>query len=136
MVDVEARLAAVLGAWPAVRAAWLFGTVARGEAGPLSDVDVAVLGAASLDFDARAALASELSTAAGRRCDLVCVESASPVLGMEIVRAGRRLVARDPGAADAWEDRALVRYLGTAHLRRMVSDEVRDGLLSRPGGPR
>jgi predicted nucleotidyltransferase len=93
-----------LAAWPAVRAAWLFGSVAEGSTGPLSDVDVAVLGCADLSFDERAQLAVDLVRAAGRPCDVVLVEHASPVLGMEIVRAGRRFLCRDVDAADAWED--------------------------------
>jgi predicted nucleotidyltransferase len=126
--NVEGPLARALEAWPAVRAAWLFGSVAEGSTGPLSDVDVAVLGCAGLSFDERAQLAVELARAAGRPCDVVPVEQASPVLGMEIVRAGRRFFCRDPDAADAWEERALRRYLGTAHLRRIVYQHVREDL--------
>ena len=122
--ELERALSAALEAWPSVRAAWLFGSVASGEAGPMSDVDVAVLGGAGLDLDELAALSVDLSRAAGRPCDLVCVERSSPVLGMEIVRANRRFLTRSADAADAWEDRALRRYLGTAHLRRMVHEDL------------
>jgi predicted nucleotidyltransferase len=119
----------VLEAWRTVRAAWLFGSVVDGGAGPLSDVDIAVLGCDGLSFDERARLSVELDRAAGRSCDVVPVERASPVLGMEIVRAGRRFLTRDAQAADAWEDYALRRYLGTAHFRRLVHGYVREELL-------
>jgi len=128
--NIEGPLARALEAWPAVRAAWLFGSVAEGSTGPLSDVDVAVLGCTGLSFDERAQLAVELARAAGRPCDVVPVEQASPVLGMEIVRAGRRFFCRDPDAADTWEERALKRYLGTANLRRIVYQHVREDLRS------
>lgn len=111
-----------------VRAAWLFGSVATASSGPLSDVDVAVLGAEALTLDERARLAVDLGAAAGRSCDLVVVEQASPVLGMEVVDTGRRFLCRDADAADAWEDRALRRYLGTADLRRIVYGHVREDL--------
>jgi predicted nucleotidyltransferase len=127
--ELEHALERVLATWPTVRAAWLFGSVAGGGAGPLSDVDVAVLGCADLTFDQRARLAVDLERAAGRRCDVVVVERASPVLGAEIMRAGRRFLCRDPEAADAWEEAALRRYLDTAHLRRLVYEYVRADLL-------
>lgn len=49
----EESLARVLEAWPIVRAAWLFGSVATGSAGPLSDVDVAVHGCSDRRFFCR-----------------------------------------------------------------------------------
>jgi len=126
--EIERALAGVLDRWPLVRAAWLFGSVATGESGPLSDIDVGVLGAGVLSFDERAQLTVDLSRAAGRSCDVVLVEQASPVLGMAVVDTGRRFLCRDADAADAWEDFALRRYLGTAELRRIVYGHVRDDL--------
>jgi uncharacterized protein len=104
----------------AVGAAWLFGSVATGSSGPLSDVDVAVLGRRDLSLDDRAELAAELSRAVGRAVDVVCVEQASPALGPATVDEGRPLLCRDVAVADAWEDFALRRYVGTAELRRIV----------------
>jgi len=125
--DASAQsLARALQVWPTVRAAWLFGSVAEGSAGPLSDVDVAVLGCAALSFDQRAQLAVDLSRAAGRPCDVVLVEHASPVLAMEVVHSGRRFFCRDADAADEWEDFALRHYLGTANLRRIVYEHMRE----------
>jgi len=126
--EIERTLSCTLEAWPMVRAAWLFGSVATQSAGPLSDIDVAVLGGGELSFDQRARLAVELGRAAGRCCDVVMVEQASPVLSMAIVDSGRRFFCRDVDAADAWEDRALRRYLGTAELRRIVYNHVREDL--------
>jgi len=125
---LERALSDTLAAWLMVRAAWLFGSVATESDGALSDIDVAVLGASGLSFDERARLAVELGRAAGRCCDVVMVEQASPVLAMAIADTGRRFFCRDASAADAWEDRALRRYLGTAELRRIVYSYVREDL--------
>ncbi len=126
--EIEAAVTLVLAEWPSVIAAWLFGSVATGEAGPLSDVDIAVLGGAALSFDERAQLAVDLQGAIGRSCDVVVVEHASPVLAMAIVDTGRRFLCRDADAADTWEDGALRRYLDTANLRRIVYEYVREDL--------
>lgn len=128
VAEIERALSCALEAWPKVRAAWLFGSVATQSAGPMSDIDVAVLGAGALSFDERAQLAVELNRAAGRCCDVVMVEQVSPVLSMAIVDTGRRFFCRDVDAADAWEDRALRHYLGTAELRRIVYSYVREDL--------
>lgn len=130
--DLERPLAEVVTAWPMLRAAWLFGSVASGSAGPLSDVDVAVLGGRGLSFDDRSRLAVELGRAAGRQCDVVVLEEASPVLAMAVVDTGRRFFCRDQAAADAWEERALRRYLDTAELRRIVYQYVREDLQRGP----
>lgn len=126
--DVEAALRGVLEQWPSVRAAWLFGSVVTGGAGPLSDVDVAVLGAAALTLDERARLGADMGRAVGRAVDLVFAEEASPVLAMALVETGRRFLCRDVDRADSFEDAALRRYLGTAELRRIVNAYVREDL--------
>lgn len=126
--EIEGALRRALAAWPAIRAAWLFGSVATDSAGPLSDVDIAVLGVGALSFDERARLAVDLGRAIGSSCDVVAVEQASPVLGMAIVETGRRFLCRDERAADAWEDAALRRYLDTAELRRIVYGYVHEDL--------
>ncbi len=125
---LEQAVARVLDRWPTISAAWLFGSVATGTDGPLSDVDVAILGGATLTFDERAQLTVELTRAAGRTCDVVVAEHASPVLAMAIVDTGHRFLTRDTDAADAWETRALERYLGTVELRRIVYAYVREDL--------
>jgi predicted nucleotidyltransferase len=56
----------VLDEWSTVRAAWLFGSVATGTAGPLSDVEVGVLGCTGRSLDGRARLAADLGRAVGR----------------------------------------------------------------------
>lgn len=126
--EVETGLRGVLERWPSVRAAWLFGSLATGTAGPLSDVDVAVLGASGLTLDERARLAAEMGRAAGRSVDLVVAEEASPVLAMALLETGRRFLCRDVDHADSFEDRVLRRYLGTVELRRIVNAYVREDL--------
>lgn len=62
----------------------------------------------------------------GRDGTSAVVEEASPVLAMATVDTGRRFLTRDVDAADAWEIRALERYLSAAELRTMVYQYVRE----------
>ena len=87
------------GALPGLAGIWLFGSQAGGDAGPASDVDLAVL----VDGKANPLdlwhIAAELATIAGRPVDLVDLRDASTVMQSQIVTKGRRLWSRDAGPA-------------------------------------
>ncbi|MET3605689.1 putative nucleotidyltransferase [Sphaerotilus sulfidivorans] len=82
-----------------VLAVYLFGSVARGTAGPDSDVDLAVLVAGKAEplalWDVAAGLAQQL----GREVDLVDLRAASTVMQYQIITTGERLWALDAQAA-------------------------------------
>ena len=92
---------------------------ARDEAGPLSDIDIAVLldGRVS-PFDFRLRLAAELAQALGsEHFDLVTLNDAPLLLKYEAVRGGR-VIKEDKNKRVAFETRILSEYLDTASLRR------------------
>jgi len=95
--------------------AYLFGSQARGTAGPSSDVDVAVYVDPSVDLDAGfgvdAAIASDLMALLGRNdVDVVLLNRADPVLYHRVLRDGIRLLARDPKGTAGREGYAFSRY--------------------------
>jgi predicted nucleotidyltransferase len=102
-----------------VRLAYVFGSVARGRARPRSDVDVAVL------FEGESAprvldhLTEDLEDAAGRRVDLIDLATAPPLLAHQVVSTGTCIVCRHPRERAAFETRTVLRYLDTAHLRKI-----------------
>jgi len=125
------RAAAVLAEDPRVLAVYGFGSRARGEAGPRSDVDVAVLLAGpwherpSLRDELR--LRSRVTEALHRDdVDLVILNGAPPLLRFEVVSANGRLFTRDDEASDRWEHRSIMEYLDTAHLRKVQQDYARE----------
>jgi predicted nucleotidyltransferase len=94
------RLAAALDSEGVVAAA-LFGSQARGDAGPLSDIDVGVWVDPALTPTERFELVLDLSAAAARalgtdEADLVSLNDAPPLLGHRALREGTRLIDRDP----------------------------------------
>ena len=102
-----------------VKVAYLFGSCARDDAGPLSDIDIAVLldGRVS-PFDFRLRLAAELAQALGsEHFDLVTLNDAPLLLKYEVVRGGR-VIKEDKNKRVAFETRTLSEYLDTACLRR------------------
>ncbi|NLT06657.1 MAG: nucleotidyltransferase domain-containing protein [Solirubrobacterales bacterium] len=114
-----------------VAAAYVFGSQARGEAGPLSDVDVAVWAAPGMlprdRFELRMRLTSAATRAlAGERVDLVVLDDASPLLRQRAWRDGRLLIDRDPVTRVRDEARALVEFLDTKPLREQMAAGVRN----------
>jgi hypothetical protein len=113
MAALEETLRRVLEARPEILDAYLFGSVARGDAAEHSDIDVAVY-VGPVDegaFGYEAELTTELMKAlATNRIDVVRLNRASPLLYHRVLRHGIRLVARDLLATTAREGAALSRY--------------------------
>jgi len=99
--DIVDRLKKALGRRPEIRFAYLFGSHAKGVAGRLSDVDVAVFvdeGGAGKDYayGYRAALTADLMAALGtNRVDVVVLNEAGPFLRSQVIRDGIVINNRD-----------------------------------------
>lgn len=127
----------LLAARPEVLEAYLFGSAARGEEQPHSDVDVAVFldrGArTAAPFGYAASLASELMQAVGRKqVDVVVLNDAPPLLYGRVINEGVRLLARDLAAATTREGQALSRYCD--YLPQLAKIEAAHHARVRQGG--
>jgi predicted nucleotidyltransferase len=106
--EILKGLEAVVGADARVFAAYLFGSLARDEGGPMSDIDVAVC----LDNDGdaeehRLALLLEISRRLGvDEVDLVVLNRAPVTLQASVIRDGVVFVDRNPFARRAFESLA------------------------------
>jgi hypothetical protein len=101
--EILAALRTALEAHAGVQLALLFGSRARGAAGPDSDVDVAVLGR-GVD---RLALAASLSRAVGYEVDVIDLADPGVPLLEELVRDGIVVREATPGTGALWRARAL-----------------------------
>jgi len=104
--------------------AYLFGSQAEGKAGPLSDVDIAVLLGPQVPrdrwFDTQLDLIGELTSLFHRNdVDVVILNQATPVLAYEVVRSGQVLYEAEPGTRVDYEVAALRRYADTEPLRQL-----------------
>jgi len=120
---VEARLKAFLDEEPhGAVAAYLFGSVSRGEAGPGSDVDVGVL----FDEDPPAmleapqfAIEARLERVLGIPVQVVALNRAPADLVHRVLRDGRIVLDRDPPARIRFEVRRRNEYFDLAPIRRL-----------------
>ncbi|HME72305.1 MAG TPA: nucleotidyltransferase domain-containing protein [Myxococcota bacterium] len=118
--EVARALAPCLGCQP-IAAAWLYGSVARGDARRGSDLDLGVLFATHLRTDRRRVLQDiERAVAkvlAGRELSGVDLEQAPLLLRHRVLRDGALLVEPDPSARSRFAARVLETFCATRAVR-------------------
>jgi predicted nucleotidyltransferase len=118
-MDAFSGLLPALEAAPAVAAAWVFGSMARGEARDDSDLDVAVLlrdrraTAVTLRRDLMD-LAARLEQAAGHRIDLVVLGLHDPIIAHRVLSDGVLVYDADRDRRIDFTSDVLARYLDWA----------------------
>jgi uncharacterized protein len=125
----RARLAKALDR-EGVVAAMLIGSQARGNPGPLSDVDIAYWHEAKLDPEARLKLRLDLLGAAidvlgTDQVDMVPLNEAPPLLRHRAIRDRVLLVERDRDERVRLETKAVLDYLDTKPLRATLRAGVK-----------
>jgi predicted nucleotidyltransferase len=136
--DLEPRLRERLLLEQDVLVAYLFGSQARGEARPGSDVDVAVLLPKDADFGRRhLELIAAVADAVGLdAADVVVLNEAPVPLGYRVLRDGLLLFSRDDRARVDHYVRTVDRYLDMAPMRRTIAVGLRhriaEGRFGRP----
>lgn len=104
-----------------VQQAFLFGSQAHGTAGPLSDIDIAVLFDPTCDTDkAESQLFAELSqTLRTDNIDIVNIATASPLLAHRAVLRGVELFSNSRHDQALLKTNILHAYEDTRHLREI-----------------
>jgi uncharacterized protein len=121
----EQLLAALPDAW----AFYVYGSVARGNARPDSDVDLAVLLPPGHKLPDRLRLIAKLANALGRDIDLVDLREVGDFLRMEVIGQGETFYVADPDRLLGWEAQAISAYREHRfHIREILDDFSRTGV--------
>jgi uncharacterized protein len=113
----------VLAALPDAWAVYAYGSFARGEEWPESDLDIAVLLPPSGRIPDLLELVGAISERVRRNVDVVDLRRVGDVLRREVLDSGRILFESDPENVLAWEASAMSRY---GHYREEVRDLLDD----------
>lgn len=109
------RIVETLGEESAIAAAYLFGSVGRGTATNLSDVDLAIVLEPGLDLHQRGSLLRHVTMLMGRACpgrafDIRCLDELPAAVAGRVVTEGMLVFERDPALRVAAEVRARMLY--------------------------
>jgi len=114
-------------ACPDLQAVYLFGSHARHEIRPDSDIDLAILLPAPLDLPRLAELSGTLTTRYPDftdHVDLIDLRRANPVLAMQVMESGQILYQADPAAVQEFELQSMTRYCDLQFERRDILRDV------------
>lgn len=126
-LPLETAAEAVRQAVPEAVAAYLFGSLARGEGRAESDVDLAVLLpvghtlSAEALWDARERISKALGA---EEVDLVDLQAATTVMRMQIVSTGRVLYKASRTARERFEMHTYSAYALLNEERRAILDDI------------
>jgi len=123
-VNREAIIEVLRSSVEGLVAVYLFGSVARGDDHPESDVDAALLASRPLDPVVRWELQERLAAAVGRDVDLVDLRAASAVLRVRVLADAAVLWSSGGAAREAFEAFALADYARLNEERRGILDDI------------
>jgi predicted nucleotidyltransferase len=144
-VEIEA-MTAYLAGQPDVVAAYLFGSMARGQADSLSDVDIALLFDPALDaeesVERQLRLMGDLEAYTDREVQVVVLNRAPPLLAYQVVQHGILLYQRSRPERIDFEVRTRKVYFDfkpwldfhTQALLKDIQEVGLSGRRKRPGG--
>lgn len=130
---LDDAVAAVLSDFPEIAAAWVFGSEARGEPKPDSDVDIGLVfrrrGTTALDHhrDLRTIAARLEAATSGRLIDLVVLEPQGPVFCHRVLSEGRLVYDADPERRIDFESETYVRYFDFRPTWELANRHALDG---------
>jgi hypothetical protein len=131
MQEILQKLPRALESESDIAFAYLFGSVAKGRSGPLSDVDVAVYfhpaGDSRSRFKRRLQLMSKLGKALQRDdVEVVPLQDAPLDLAFEILAYGKLLFSKDDGQKADFIFETLRKYHDDAQRRKFEWDVIRE----------
>ena len=119
------QVQAALAKHPEIDLAFVFGSLARGEARRDSDIDVAVQTATALGVDDKMQLIADIAEATGRPVDLIDLRTVGePLLG-QILKHGRRIRGDAAGMALLMQRHVYAMEDFMPYVERMLDERKR-----------
>jgi len=104
----------------------IFGSAAKGNMRPDSDIDIAYLGDVELDDYRVFMLAQALADRLGREVDLINMKKASTVFKAQIIGYGKTIYQPDKTLVDEYKIRVLKEYAKLNEERQCIFDKIHE----------
>jgi len=116
----------VLSSMDNIAVAYVFGSFVRGLSTPFSDLDLAILFKDGFvpDMVGFLELRANVTRTLGIDVDIACLNTAGPILAMQVLRRGEKLVENDTYAAAQFVIRAVNAYDDLKRVRRPIEQQV------------
>lgn len=124
-MDESGIIRLLLAELPELQAAYVFGSEARGDSTPQSDIDLAILVPVALEAVARWELQEKLANLLRRDVDLVDLRTASAVMRASVLSDSRLLFDGASTDRQLFEALALSDYARLNEERREILEQVR-----------
>ena len=128
-VEIEKKLNEALSREPAVATCYVFGSFLSPAFGQESDVDLAMLffpDSIPQPLDVLD-LKDRFSNALRRDVDIVVLNRASPIIAMQVLRKGKKLVERDPRLTEKFFVRTVTMYSDLKRVRLPIERQILNG---------
>ncbi len=122
--EIAKAMARYASSQPSVLAAYLFGSAVRGRLKGDSDIDVALLFSTPPDGLKLLDMQEDLTTLLGRQADLVSLNTASAILGMQVLRYGEIVFDRSPRASSEFQVKTMFAYFDLKQVRRPIEEAL------------
>jgi len=129
--QIEYSLRCALESEKNVATAYIFGSLGTPYFNADSDIDIGLLFYPDRVPDVLEVLAiqEKLSTAARSEVDVVFLNQSSPVICMQVLRNGRKVIERDPRVTNDFFVRTVNLYLDLKRVRLPIEENILSGRL-------
>lgn len=107
--------------------AFLFGSFIRGEATGFSDVDIAIFFTGVVDFHRINRLREDLTGLLGMETDIVVLNTASPIIRMQVLKKGVLLIKKEQRAYHEFFVNTVKEYDDLKRNRKEIEDKILRG---------
>lgn len=129
MNNTENEITTYFSTQPDVKVVYLFGSKRSGKTHKESDVDIAVLfrDGYAPDIDMMLEMQDNLTSLLSRETDIVVLNTASPIIRMQVLRKGKILLKRDQRAYSRFFVHTINEYDDLKRVRSVIEKKIMRG---------
>ena len=120
------KIAACISAHEDIVTAFIYGSFAKGQARPESDMDVAILLSAGVQWalKARLNMISQLEEIAGRDVQLLVLNTADPIIKHQVFKYGQLILQKNKNFYQAFWVKSLNEYFDLKQVRKPIEQSL------------